>query len=278
VGGVMSQTETLLLFVLGFCVALFVVLLFGRGVWAMIGTWSSWRDQRRQPAAILELQAERDGLKAEKAMMTQKLEATVTDVKMRMAEQMAEVSRTRNRFLDLTQSIKEKEAVIAHLQAQLDEKSGQNQSLQAQIEENVKAIQQAYANVSERDTEVTRLQQALQESQAGLMQRDERIFNLQDESKTMRELVNLGPTINAIINPGQAGTEASERPQAVVTQFTKPAMSHNFEARFAGTAQYTPVVAKEDSSTDPEDVDREVSNVLSLADRVRSLQSGMKKA
>jgi DNA repair exonuclease SbcCD ATPase subunit len=278
----MSQTETLLLFVLGFCVALFVVLLFGRGVWAMMGTWAGWRDQRRQPAAILELQAERDSLKAEKAMMAQKLEATVNDLKMRMAEQMAEVSRTRNRFLDLNQTVKEREAVIAHLQAQLDEKMGQNQSLTSQIEENVKAINAAYANMAQREQDNASMQHSLHETQAAVMQRDERIYNLMDESKAMRELVNLGPAINAIINPATGQTLAevgSDRSHRVVAHFAKPAVVNSFDARFANiNSSPAPAEdAQDEEASETDDVDREVSNVLSLADRVRSLQSGMKK-
>jgi hypothetical protein len=165
----MSQTETLLLFVLGFCVALFVVLLFGRGTWALIGSWSGWREARKVPTAIRELQAERDSLKAEKAMMAQKLEATLNDMKMRMAEQMAEVSRNRNRLLDMGQTLKEREATIGHVQSQSEDKTSQVSSLQIQIEDNVKAINLAYAKMAQREEEHGKMQNVLKEAQATLM-------------------------------------------------------------------------------------------------------------
>jgi chromosome segregation ATPase len=178
----MSQTETLLLFVLGFFACLFVVLLFGRGIFSVLGKLSGWRETRKVPAAIRELQAERDGLKAEKAMMAQKLEASITDMKMRMAEQMAEVSRNRNRLLDLSQTLKERESTIEHLQTQFEDKSAQTSSLQSQIEDNVKSINLAYAKMANRDDEHAKMQQVLKDAQATLVSRDEKIRNIMDEA------------------------------------------------------------------------------------------------
>ena len=271
----MSQTETLLLFVLGFCVALFVVLLFGRGVWALIGSWSGWRETRKVPAAIRELQAERDGLKAEKAMMAQKLEASINDMKMRMAEQMAEVSRNRNRLLDLGQTLKEREATIGHVQSQTEDKTSQLGSLQTQIEENVKAINLAYAKMAQREDEHNKMQNVLKETQATLKLRDEKIRNLMDETRALRELVT-----------GRAG-EAAERP-LLAPVLVSASLGNSFEQRFANSNSGNPLVDAHESdmpdiddlktSAESDSLDRGVSNVLSLAERLRGLQSGMKKA
>jgi hypothetical protein len=277
----MSQTETLLLFVLGFCVALFVVLLFGRGVWALIGTWSGWRETRMVPTAIRELQAERDSLKAEKAMMAQKLETTLNDMKMRMAEQMAEVSRNRNRLLDLGQTLKQRESTITHMQSSTDNKSSQLTSLQIQIEDNVKAINLAYAKVAQRDEDHAKLQMALKEAQATLSIRDEKIRNMVDETRSLREMLTgrAQDTVNA--------HERSSLPPAVLAALPS-AVPNSFEQRFANSNSGNPLVsqgsvdaddmADMDPSDESDSVDRGVSNVLSLAERVRSLQSGMKKA
>ena len=276
----MSQTETLLLFVLGFCVALFVVLLFGRGIWALIGSWSGWREARRVPAAIRELQAERDGLKAEKAMMAQKLEATLNDMKMRMAEQMAEVSRNRNRLLDLGQTLKERESTITHVQSQADDTLAQLSSSQTQIEENVKAITLAYAKMAQREEEHVKMQNLLKEAQATLLLRDEKIKNLMDETRSLRELVS-GQT-SGVVNGGERILLA---PVLVSTS-----VPNSFEQRFANSNSGNPLLLEQAAETNYPDsmdysgdvetdsIDRGVSNVLSLAERVRSLQSGMKKA
>ncbi len=275
----MSQTETLLLFVLGFCVALFVVLLFGRGVWALIGSWSGWRETRMVPAAIRELQAERDSLKAEKAMMAQKLEGNLNDMKMRMAEQMAEVSRNRNRLLDMGHTLKERETTITQVQTQSDDKSSQLTALHIQIEDNVKAINLAYAKLAQREEEHLKMQGLLKEAQSTLQLRDEKIRNLMDETKALRELV---------ANRLHENAHPMERPAPALVAATPSALPSNFEQRFANSNHGNPLMADSkaenilkdtsDKEVDADSVDRGVSNVLSLAERVRSLQSGMKKA
>jgi hypothetical protein len=274
----MSQTETLLLFVLGFAVALFVVLLFGRGLWALMGSWSGWREARKVPAAIRELQAERDGLKAEKAMMAQKLEASLNDMKMRMAEQMAEVSRNRNRLLDLGQSLKERDETVVHMKQQGDDRSSQNTALQSQVEENVKAINLAYAKVAQKDIELGKMQDVLKEAQATLLLRDEKIKNLIDEAKALRELVT-GRNPDLAVAVG--GSERGFSPSLVLSS-QNGQLGNAFDQRFAASSG-NPLIGMSDVSTetideaDSDSVDRGVSNVLSLAERVRSLQSGMKK-
>ena len=285
----MSQTETLLLFVLGFCVALFVVLLFGRGLWALIGSLSGWRETRKVPAAIRELQAERDGLRAEKAMMAQRLEASLNDMKMRMAEQMAEVSRNRNRLLDMGQTLKERESTINHLQSQTDDKSAQVTSSQIQIEDNVKAINLAYAKMAQREEEHAKMQGLLKEAQALLLMRDEKIRNLLDETHALRELV----TGRDIQGPARQNTGERPAQSAIVTAANVSIIANSFEQRFANGNSGNPLAGDSLRDQDAldlydtggisegpgtESVDKGVSNVLSLAERVRSLQSGVKKS
>jgi hypothetical protein len=290
----MSQTETLLLFVLGFSVALFVVLLFGRGVWALMGSWASWSEARRVPAAIRELQAERDSLKAEKAMLAQKLEASLGDMKMRMAEQMAEVSRNRNRLLDMGQTLKERESTIAHLQTQADDKTAQLAALNVQIEENVKSINLAYAKMAKRDEDHTSMQNVLKDAQATLLQRDEKVRNLQDETKALRDM--LAGLQATAASPGQRKPIDFETPLLADAAPVRlaPVAAPQLASRF-DTAEPDPLLAatslvtnpllegphdalKPDMMPESDLVDRSMSNVLSLAERVRSLQTGMKKA
>ena len=290
----MSQTETLLLFVLGFFACLFVVLLFGRGIFTVLGKWSGWRETRKVPTAIRELQAERDGLKAEKAMMAQKLEASITDMKMRMAEQMAEVSRNRNRLLDLSQTLKERENTISHLQTQFNDKSTQVSSLQSQIEDNVKSINLAYAKMSNREDEHLKMQQVLKDAQATLVSRDEKIRNLMDEAKALREMAAnySGNSKSVKVNewPANASNSSPQTlpPPILVLSTSAP---QNFDVQPANVNGNNPLVDPEagddhqspDQFTFADDqettsVDRSVSNVLSLAERVRNLKTGVKKA
>ena len=57
--------------------------------------------QRQVPSSLVGLQTERDRLRAEYAMLSQRLGARLEATKLQMAEHMAEVSRHRNRLHEL---------------------------------------------------------------------------------------------------------------------------------------------------------------------------------
>lgn len=97
----MSQTETILLIVLGFSLASLIALFMARGLWTAAVKVGARRMQRQVPSSLVGLQTERDRLRAEYAMLSQRLGARLETAKLQMAEQMAEVSRHRNRLHDL---------------------------------------------------------------------------------------------------------------------------------------------------------------------------------
>lgn len=108
----MSQTETLLLVVLGFALATLIALFVGRLLWAAALKLGARRMQKQVPTTLVGLQTERDRLRAEYAMLSQRLGTRLEGAKLRIAEQMAEVSRHRNR-LELLES--EKQASLAEV-------------------------------------------------------------------------------------------------------------------------------------------------------------------
>ncbi len=97
----MSQTETILLILLGFSLASLLALFTLRLVWAAAVRVGVRRMQRQVPSSLAELQAERTRLLAEKAEISQRLGSELAAARLQLAEQMAEVSRHRNRLLAL---------------------------------------------------------------------------------------------------------------------------------------------------------------------------------
>lgn len=97
----MAQTETILLIVLGFSLATLIALLMARGLWTAAVKVGARRMQRQVPSSLVGLQTERDRLRAEYAMLSQRLGARLEEAKAGMAEQLAEVSRHRNRLHEL---------------------------------------------------------------------------------------------------------------------------------------------------------------------------------
>ena len=299
----MSQTETMMVFVLGVATTLLIVLLFGRGLWSMMGRWSGWQQTRMVPFAIRELQAERDGLKAEKAMISRKLESSVADMKMRLAEQMAEVSRNRNRLLDATAQLKTSHGQNEGLRQSLHKTQQEAEALKAQVDENVKAINGAWAKMAERDGEVGRLQQVNDSSQQAIFSRDERINNLESETKALRDIVAMvAPTPN---DSATGDSVFEERLAEMKAKASNGRASHvaanSFEARFNAVASGNPLTASDTlpvvqinstqaalsaqsnvvtpvmTETTQDNVNQSVSNVLSLAQRVRGLHRELKK-
>lgn len=115
----MSQIETLLLFVLGFSLATLIALFVSRMVWTAALKVGARRMQKQVPSSLVGLQTERDRLRAEYAMLSQRLSSKLETVKLRMAEQMAEVSRHRNRIEDMSQSLAARDAEIETLKHRL---------------------------------------------------------------------------------------------------------------------------------------------------------------
>ncbi|MCA3573662.1 MAG: hypothetical protein IOC86_07050, partial [Aestuariivirga sp.] len=115
----MTGTETILLIVLGFSLASLIGLFLGRALWTTALKLGARRMQRQVPSSLVGLQTERDRLRAEYAMLAQRLGARLEEAKLRHAESMAEVSRHRNRLQQIERSEGTRNAEIAQLRARV---------------------------------------------------------------------------------------------------------------------------------------------------------------
>jgi seryl-tRNA synthetase len=117
----MSGTETILLIVLGFTLASLVALFMGRMIWTAAVKVGARRMQRQVPSSLVGLQTERDRLRAEYAMLAQRLGARLEESKLRLAENMAEVSRHRNRIHQMEGSEAERMSELRQLRSRVKE-------------------------------------------------------------------------------------------------------------------------------------------------------------
>ncbi len=113
----MSQTETLLLVALGFAFALVLAMIFGFGIWSAANRWASYKRKREVPTTILDMVAERDGLRAQNAMTARRLEFQLDEARAQAAEKTAQVTRHRNRAIVMSKDLIAKDAEIASLRA-----------------------------------------------------------------------------------------------------------------------------------------------------------------
>jgi enamine deaminase RidA (YjgF/YER057c/UK114 family) len=309
-----------MLIALGVFTTLLFVLLFGRGLWALLGRWSGWKEARKVPRTIRDLQAERDGLKAEKAMMASKLDASMSDMKLRLAEQMAEVSRNRNRLLDANGKMQGQADHITKLQGVIANREEKISALNSQIEENVKAIAQAWAKTAEHESDAARFSGMHKEAISAINIREDRIRNLEGEAKALREIIaaflpgrDVAKDIPSMLGHNSAAHNSIAHNSLSLTRsllsdvaenvtvLPEPAIN-NFQARFnvnnpldtvnpqsasmgsmANDPFSAPVHVNDEPVPFPQDsvtvgpLEKGISNVLSLAERVRGLKNDLKK-
>lgn len=304
----MSQTETIMVFVLGFCSALLVILLLGRSFWSAIGHWSGWKGKRSVPSSILELQAERDSLKAERAVLIKRVETGATDLRMRMAEQMAEVARNRNRVLDLNASLKASQAETESVKAANGELQKQITVLKTQIEDNVRAINEAWTKATDSSLETQSERKVTAEMHKEVAEKRLKIKNFETEIQALREIISM-------FVPARSGDDSAEHLKKLAQQsagfangfseapfalgtatkaeseanavalplvtaspviVAEPANDEQPEAAPVAAATATAEAPAAELTDESEDMAKGITNVLSLAERVRDLQKSAK--
>lgn len=276
----MSQSEALMLVVLGFALACFLALLVGRVAWKIALRQGAKRSQRSIPSTVAELQTDRDRLRAEHAMMAKKLEIRVDDMKMRVAEQAAEVSRHRNRVDLLTQDLEKRESLVAERDNEIlmlrdqarmleDELALQAEQLRAHGTREKPAFKQAAVSaIATEPATPDRLKSRIKE-----------LTSISDQISKQREV-----------------KEPLSSEQFANTVFVKPANStviqvitqtENLETKIEEVEKATNNLqeelqrldevwvdkpAEETPVTDPPKPKRGITNVISLAQRIKTLQ------
>ena len=116
----MAQFEIFMYVALGFGTAALIALLMARLLWSVaVGVGRRRVLRTAPPPAVAELQAERNRLRAEYAMLARKVEVREDEFKLQVAEQMAEVSRSRNRIERLSAEIDRRDAILSERESEI---------------------------------------------------------------------------------------------------------------------------------------------------------------
>jgi DNA repair exonuclease SbcCD ATPase subunit len=177
----MSQIETIMLVALGFAVAALIALFLGRFAWVFALGLGKQRMQRAAPTTIAELKADRDRLRAEYAMLSRKLELRMTDLKTKLAEQMAEVSRNRNRMDHLISELRTRDKLLNERDNELQSLRIQLAPLETELTARTAAVQQLKEQLRSRDEEVQKLVLTLEKLRAELTERNRQIAAMKRE-------------------------------------------------------------------------------------------------
>jgi chromosome segregation ATPase len=171
----MSQVETIMLVALGFAVAALIALFLGRFAWVFALRLGKKRMQRAAPSTIAELQADRDRLRAEYAMLSRKLELRMNDLKIKLAEQMAEVSRNRNRIDHLITEVRSRDAQLTQRDAELQSLRMQLTPLETELSARTATVQNLKEQLRGRDEEIQKLSQTLEKLRTEISERNRQV-------------------------------------------------------------------------------------------------------
>ena len=199
----MSQTETLLVLALGSALTFVFFLLFGRIFWNIAMAVGARRHAKQIPIEMLNLQADRDRLRAEHALMARKLELKLDDINVRMTEQMAEVSRNRNRVQGLLQEIEHRNDDIKKRQRENDALATQLQIKDVEFDAAQRNIEDLNAEAARHTKEMARLHEAMHKLGGTLRNQDALVGQLNGE---LRGLLALPPSPATSVQPDPVTT------------------------------------------------------------------------
>ena len=199
----MSQFETIMLVALGFVVALLIGLVVIRGMWSYAVGLGKRRTERRAPSHIAELKADRDRLKAEFAMQGRRLQLRLDDLKTRMAEQMAEASRNRNRMELMAAELTRRDEEIARHKAEVEALQAQAGTFERELSQRTEMTQAARDELRNREAEVAELRTRLHEAEARLF--DQSLIN---DAAALGS--GTGPSLAAIATGGSGASDLNE--------------------------------------------------------------------
>lgn len=194
----MSQIEALMYVALGFVLALLLVFAFGRGVWSMSNFYAKRKREKDVPASMMELEAEKNQLRAEHAVMARKLEAGTEDMRAKVVTQMAEVSRHRNRVLNMSETLDKATGDLETHKQEVASFATRIDDLESELADGKKALSSLHEAVSERDTRINELETALSTHERTIVDmrelaraREEQIENLttalENTARTLEE-------------------------------------------------------------------------------------------
>jgi DNA repair exonuclease SbcCD ATPase subunit len=177
----MSQIETVMLIALGFTVAALLALFIGRFAWDIALSIGRRRASGDAPAALIEMQTERDRLRAEHAMLSRKLELKLEDYKNRVVEQMAEVSRNRNRIQNFATEISTRDTTVAERDKEIAALKERVTTLETEAAGRDGQLQTAGEQIKAQDAEVFRLKGEIEVLTGTLAERDRSLETLAAE-------------------------------------------------------------------------------------------------
>lgn len=115
------MVQSILFFALGFLCAGFLALMVAPAIWRRAIALTRKRVEASIPMTLVEIQADKDRIRAEHAMSTRRLEISVKTLREKVAEQLVEINRGHEALKGLAVERKDKKQALSELQAKGEE-------------------------------------------------------------------------------------------------------------------------------------------------------------
>ncbi len=259
----MSQIETIMLFALGFILAALIAMFLGRGLWNYGVKIGQRRMQKLSPLSITEVQADRDRLRAEYAVMTRKLELRLDDLKDRMAEQMAEVSRNKTRIEDLHAEIDERDQLLAERENESASLKSKFEPLETELASRTASIQQLKEQLRNKTEQAENGQRELVQLRVQLEEKDDLIAELEAKVAAANHQTEVDKAITDKVAHLSKLTQTIQEHKSNLDAQQKEIKSLETSLKDAETKVGQPAIAK---------------NTKQLSDNAGSLEKSMSEA
>ncbi|MEP7454445.1 hypothetical protein [Phyllobacterium sp. SB3] len=179
--------QTALYFALGFLAAVLLALLVAPPIWRRATYLTRKRVEAETPLTLNEIQAQRDGLRAEHALANRKLELMLEGAKAKAASQLAEVSEKDRLARKLADELTQREQKISELEAVMASRKENFDKVSAASAGQEKLLEQRAAELELLHRRLASLATNADSLKIDLAAQSTRIDNLSDELKTARK-------------------------------------------------------------------------------------------
>ena len=178
--------QTALYLALGFLSAVLLVLIFAPPVWRRAMLLTRRRVEAETPLTLNEIQAQRDGLRAEHAVSERKLEMTLAGIKEKSAQQLLTFSEKERQVRLLSADLAARDATIAELQASLAQRDQALEKSAGELGGTVQTLEQRSAELELLHRRLNSTETKADSLQIDVAAQTTRIENLSDELKDAR--------------------------------------------------------------------------------------------
>jgi chromosome segregation ATPase len=183
--------EAIMFFALGFLGATLIALITLSAVWHRAVRLTTKRIEGAIPVSMVEIQADKDQLRAEFAMSTRRLENSVEQLKFKTSEQLAEIGRKSEAVRLLKNEVEAKTARATALEAQERTLRGKLNSTEEELSAQSRMLHDAEAALSAKEKEIAGAQRVIGSVTNESDSRQVEIVALQTQRDTLKSRIEM---------------------------------------------------------------------------------------